>query len=175
MLAFFSAVLLGVTGLNHACLVIAQGRRLHVKDFFVIPHALSAFTAVFITAVLVALGNAFFIIAGFAIMYFFAFCAMAAADRGGSPFAAIGRSCSLVSRSDGFMSVFCITILLYMAGTVTVVGWILLGRVQVLMLARSYVLLSAQSGVPLHPGAGAHGGYGYPGAAGQGYPTGQGH
>ncbi|RRD30000.1 hypothetical protein [Actinomyces bowdenii] len=175
MLAFFSAVLLGVTGLNHACLVIAQGRRLHVKDFFVIPHALSAFTAVFITAVLVALGNAFFIIAGLAIMYFFAFCAMAAADRGGSPFAAIGRSCSLVSRSDGFMPVFCITILLYMAGTVTVVGWILLGPVQVLMLARSYVLLSEQSGVPLHPGAGAHGGYGYPGAAGQGYPTGQGH
>lgn len=175
VLAFVSALLLSVTGLNHACLVIAQGRRLHVKDFFVIPHAPSAFTAMLITTVLVMLGNAFFIVAGLAIMYFFAFAAMIAADRGGSPFAAIRRSCSLVSRSNKFMSVFCITVLLYMAGTLTLVGWIILGPVQVLMLARSYVMLAEQPGALPHPGAGAYGGHGYPGPSGQGYPAGQGY
>ncbi|PHP51874.1 hypothetical protein BW737_013750 [Actinomyces ruminis] len=135
-----AAILIGPIALAHVGILTSSGRKASFRDVFTFPNFLQAFLAILLSRLAILIGTIFLIIPGIILGYLFSFVAYAAVERNLGVTAAMRYSMRLLSDNVGLLLPFAlIGFLLYVAGAITVIGWIITGPLVALMTTYAYV------------------------------------
>ena len=140
-------VSLGVIGLTNAARVLAAGRVLRYRDFFLVPGQARAALAVIVCTVVMEIANRvpYIFITSFVIAYFLCFTVPVVLCEEVGPLEAIARSCVLAMENMGtVLPVLIVGYLMILVGIVTLLGWIVLVPVEILMVMFTYLRLTGQ-------------------------------
>ncbi|WP_299045094.1 hypothetical protein [uncultured Actinomyces sp.] len=140
-------VSLGVIGLTNAARVLAAGRVLRYRDFFLVPGQARAVLAVIVCTVVMEVAHRvpYIFITSFVVAYFLCFTVPIVLCEEVGPIEAIARSCALAMENVGaVLPVLIVGYLMILVGIVTLLGWIVLVPVEILMVMFTYLCLTGQ-------------------------------
>ncbi|MBE6475063.1 MAG: hypothetical protein I3J03_05115 [Actinomyces succiniciruminis] len=135
-----AAMLIGPIAMAHVGLLTSSGRKARFADFFTFPNFLQGFLAMLLSGLATVIGSIFLIVPGIILYYLFTFVRYAAVEYHLNAIAAMRHSMRLLSANVGVLLPFAlIGFLLLVAGTATVIGWIVTVPLVALMTTYGYV------------------------------------
>lgn len=140
IVSLFSSIALAHVGLS-----VAGGRKVGLIDFMRFPNIVQMLLAGLIIGVVASLGLAACILPGLVVLYGWHFTQLIGVERGTSALAAMRQSWEILTDNLDRLFFFALAgVLLTLVGTLTVVGWIITGPLEMLLTAYAYVLITGR-------------------------------